>query len=97
MIRGVWKQDPVIVCNEWKHYYVRSHVWFVCFRFERQQTTLKEEVTKLGQRESEAAREEKIKAMSRERQHRRQEAEKAKQLVHTLTHTHCLCSCLVPF
>ncbi|TMS15777.1 hypothetical protein E3U43_013070 [Larimichthys crocea] len=49
-------------------------------RFERQQTTLKEEVTKLGQRESEAAREEKIKAMSRERQHRRQEAEKAKQL-----------------
>nr|XP_046251856.1 MICOS complex subunit mic25a-like isoform X3 [Scatophagus argus] len=45
-------------------------------RYERQQKILKEELAKVAQRESEAAREE----MTRERLHMRQEAEKAKQL-----------------
>lgn len=56
-------------------------------RFEHQQTTVKDELAKMAQREREAARDEVTKAMTRERHHARQEAEKAKQLVHTNTHT----------
>ncbi|XP_041801602.1 MICOS complex subunit mic25a isoform X2 [Chelmon rostratus] len=52
-------------------------------RYERQQTILKEELAKMAQRESDAARE-MTKAMSRERLHTRQEAKKAKQLAQQL-------------
>lgn len=54
---------------------------YVCYRYERQQTILKEELAKVAQRESETSREEMTKAMTRERLHTRKEAEKAKQLV----------------
>lgn len=53
-------------------------------RFERQQTKLKEDLARAAQKESEAAKEEMIKAMSRDRQTKRQEAEKAKQLAQKL-------------
>ncbi|XP_074537812.1 MICOS complex subunit mic25a isoform X2 [Halichoeres trimaculatus] len=53
-------------------------------RFERQQTKLKEDLARAAQKESEAAKEEMIKAMSRDRHNKRQEAEKAKQLAQKL-------------
>ncbi|XP_060914468.1 MICOS complex subunit mic25a isoform X1 [Labrus mixtus] len=49
-------------------------------RFERQQTKLKEDLARAAQKDSEAAKEEMIKAMSRDRHNKRQEAERAKQL-----------------
>lgn len=54
---------------------------YVCYRYEWQQTILKEELAKVPQRESETSREEITKAMTRERLHTHKEAEKAKQLV----------------
>ncbi|KAM6981642.1 MICOS complex subunit mic25a-like [Tautogolabrus adspersus] len=53
-------------------------------RFERQQTKLKEDLARAAQKDSEAAKEEMIKAMSRERHNKRQEAERAKQLAQKL-------------
>lgn len=53
-------------------------------RFERQQSILKDELSKMSQKEKEAAREEMVKAMTRERQHTLQEAEKTKQLAQQL-------------
>ncbi|KAM3618148.1 uncharacterized protein V6R79_016234 [Siganus canaliculatus] len=49
-------------------------------RYERQQKVLKEELAQQARSEREAAKEDKLQALSRERQHTRQEAEKAKQL-----------------
>ncbi|XP_069550202.1 MICOS complex subunit mic25a isoform X1 [Brachyistius frenatus] len=49
-------------------------------RYERQQTILKDELSKVAQKEKEAVRENMTKTLSRERQHTRQEAWKAKEL-----------------
>uniref|UniRef100_A0A4W6CXQ4 Coiled-coil-helix-coiled-coil-helix domain containing 6a n=1 Tax=Lates calcarifer TaxID=8187 RepID=A0A4W6CXQ4_LATCA len=76
------KQNPMATSYEYKHHIL--FVWYMCFRYEQQQTILKEELAKVAQREREAAMQEMTKAKTRERHHTRLEAERAKQLAQQL-------------
>ncbi|CAJ1055284.1 MICOS complex subunit mic25a-like isoform X2 [Xyrichtys novacula] len=53
-------------------------------KFERQQTKLKEDLARASQKDSDAAKEDMIKALSRERHNKRQETERTKQLAQKL-------------
>lgn len=81
VLRRLWKaeSDDRMQIIMWQCIFV-----YVCYRYEQQQTKLKEELAKVAQRESEDM----TKAMTRERLHTRQQAEKAKQLVPVHTHKH---------
>ena len=54
---------------------------YVCYRYERKQTLMKEELAKVVQRESETMREELAKARTWERVQTCHDAQKAKRLV----------------